>query len=186
MVPSTLPTVVETAEARLQRACPSVKVLSAAADVTSESDMKAAASWVATQFPSQRIGAVFANAGAIFGSNGLLKSKPEQWKIMLDVNVLGVLHTLQAFAPLLQASPAPSIMCTTASIGGLVRGEASIPGYCATKHAVVAMTESLSFELARPHPQIRVHVCCPCIVSTGLFRTSQTNRTAGERALKTL
>ena len=155
---------------------------------------------------------------------------------MLDVNVVGVLNTIQAFVPMLQASPEPSVVCSTASVAGLIRGPVALAGYAASKHvrqlrhhfwehlsrisqrdamphspwcalrcvhaccvharpvltgaynptvcpirgfkAVVALTESLSFELAKHHSQIRVCVCCPCIVATGLFRTSITSTTA--------
>lgn len=71
----------------------------------------------------------------------------------------GVVKTIQAFAPLLQQSEQPSIIATTASIGGLVVGPHFLADYCASKHAVVSLTESLAQELYRTgYEQIRVHV----------------------------
>ena len=48
--------------------------------------------------------------------------------------------------------------------------------YQASKHAVVALSESLSCELAAKSPQIHVNVLCPCIVSSSLLQSSQTNK----------
>ena len=45
--------------------------------------------------------------------------------------------------PDLLASPEPSLLCTTASVGGLILGPHLLADYCASKHAAVALTESL-------------------------------------------
>lgn len=129
-------------------------------DVTKPEDCARAAAAVAGGglFGGARLGCLFANAGVIFPSRGLLKSKPADWRTTFEVNVLGVVNTLQAFVPLLQQqSPnEPSVVCTTASIAGLIRAPPGLVNYAASKHAVVALTEGLSFELAKPSPQIRV------------------------------
>ncbi|XOV90607.1 MAG: SDR family NAD(P)-dependent oxidoreductase [Pseudomonadota bacterium] len=165
---------VESAARRLTEMYPDVTSIGIAADVTSPESLAAASSAILARFPGLRIGAVFANAGVIF-HHTILKSTLEEWRQTLEVNVIGVVNTLQAFVPLLQAEQADSILCTTASIGGLVRGDGGGAAYQASKHAVVALTESLSFELARKSPQIRVHVLCPCIVQSALGHTSQVN-----------
>ena len=61
---------------------------------------------------------------------------------------------------------------------GLVRGDGGGAAYQGSKHAVVAISETLSFELARRFPQIRVHVIAPCQVQSNLPGTSVMNRAA--------
>lgn len=165
---------VQSAVQRLQSEFPSVVVEGLQCDVTKPEDLKAAARHVSANFPGKDIGAVFANAGVIFNKT-VMNSTVEHWRTTLDVNVMGVLHTIHAFVPLLQAQTSQSIFTTTASVGGLVRGDGGAASYQASKHAVVAMTEALSFELAVKSPQIRFHVLCPCIVGTALGETSRVN-----------
>lgn len=115
-----------------------------------------------------------------------MSSKPADWDLTFRVNVMGVVNTVQAFVPLLQRSKEPSVVCPTASVGGVARGRTHIAHYLSSKHAVVCLSESLSDELAKVSPQIRVHVCCPCIVRTGLFVSSmaaKSGRDTGKRAV---
>ena len=165
---------VQSAVHRLRSEFPGVVVEGLQCDVTKPEELQAAASQVSISFPGSDIGAVFANAGVIFNKT-IMNSAVEHWRTTLDVNVMGVLHTIHAFVPLLQAQTSQSIFSTTASVGGLVRGDGGAASYQASKHAVVAMTESLSFELAVKSPQIRFPVLCPCIVGTALGETSRVN-----------
>lgn len=165
---------VDSAQQRLQSAYPAVKVLGIACDVTKPEELAAALSAIEAFFPNSEIGAVFANAGTLFNKT-ILKSSIDEWATTLNVNVLGVVNTIQAFLPKMQLSETGSIFCTTASVGGLVRGDGGTASYQASKHAVVSLTESLSFEIARRSPQIRVHVLCPCIVESALPTNSKTN-----------
>ena len=167
-------TLVDAAVEELASACPDVRVAGFACDVTDLDQLSVCADAVNENLPGARIGAVFANAGVIFNRT-ILKSTTEEWMTTLNVNVLGVVNTIKAFVPALQANDEQSVVCATASIGGLVRGDGGGAAYQASKHAVVALSESLSFELARKSPQIRVHVLCPCIVGSALGQTSRTN-----------
>ena len=164
------------AAASLQQAYPQAKCIGIQADVTKPKELASALETINSTFPGQRIGALFANAGVIFAAPGVLSSKLQDWRTTFDVNVLGVVSTLQTFVPAMQEYTEHSVVCTTASIGGLMRCPPNLADYCSSKHAVVALTEALSFELAVSHPQIRVCVCCPCIVRTGLSESSQVNR----------
>jgi|TARA_B100000519_G_scaffold79850_1_gene69008 NAD(P)-dependent dehydrogenase (short-subunit alcohol dehydrogenase family) len=165
---------VRQAEERLRVEHPDIEVLGFAADVTRPETLEACLLSIQTAWPERRIGAVFANAGVIFNRT-ILKSTSAEWATTMNVNVLGVVNTIQAFVPTLRDQAGPSVMCTTASIGGLVRGDGGGAAYQASKHAVVALTESLSFELAVRSPQVHVHVLCPCIVQSALGTTSAVN-----------
>jgi NAD(P)-dependent dehydrogenase (short-subunit alcohol dehydrogenase family) len=165
---------VESAEQRLREAFPDVSCFGVQCDVTSPESIAQCLAAIQRKLPGKRIGAVFANAGVIF-NHTIMRSTLDEWATTLNVNVLGVVATLKAFVPVMQEQSTASIVVTTASIGGLVRGDGGAASYQASKHAVVALTEALSFELARKSPQIRVHVLCPCIVQSALGQTSQVN-----------
>ena len=64
-----------------------------------------------------------------------------------------------------------------------MRGDGGAASYQASKHAVVALTESLSFEIAKKSAQIRVCVLCPCIVSSSLMASSLVNQKASKGEL---
>jgi NAD(P)-dependent dehydrogenase (short-subunit alcohol dehydrogenase family) len=153
---------------------PDVQVLGVRCDVTDPDNVADCLAAIQREMPDKLIGAVFANAGVIF-NHTILRSTVEEWQTTLNVNVVGVINTIQAFVPVLQQQGSQAIFCNTASIGGLVRGDGGAAAYQASKHAVVALTEALSFELSNKSPHIRVHVLCPCIVQSGLHRTSQLN-----------
>ena len=163
---------VEHAAADLRAMAPDLNILALACDVTNSTDLIHALNKIDDVFAGVSVGAVFANAGVLFNSS-ILKSDIEDWEATLNVNVLGVVKTIKAFVPKLQAQTRQSIFCTTASVGGLVRGDGGAAAYQASKHAVVALTESLSFEIAKKSPQVHVHVLCPCIVSTSLMQSSE-------------
>ena len=165
---------VEKAQLELRQAFPKVDALGLRADVTDPASLNACLETIRRDMPGIPIGAVFANAGVIFNRT-VLKSSVEEWSTTLNVNVIGVVNTIKTFLPVLQGQETPSLICPTASVVGLVRGDGGGAAYQASKHAVVALTESLSFELARRYPQIHVHVVCPCFVRTGLMETSRTN-----------
>jgi NAD(P)-dependent dehydrogenase (short-subunit alcohol dehydrogenase family) len=166
---------VRSAQERLSRQFPDVRIHGITCDVTEPEQLANANQFIAEHFPNLEIGAVFANAGTLFHKT-ILKSTVDEWVTTLNVNVLGVVNTIKAFLPTMQDSPSSSIFCATASIGGLVRGDGGSASYQASKHAVVSLTESLSFEIARRSPQIRVHVLCPCIVESALSKNSETNQ----------
>ena len=175
---------VEQAAAELRAVDPDLKVLALACDVTSSANLASALEQIDDAFAGISVGAVFANAGVIF-NNSILKSEIEDWETTLNVNVLGVVKTIKTFVPRLQAQAEKSLFCSTASVGGLVRGDGGAASYQASKHAVVALTESLSFEIARKSPQVHVRVLCPCIVSTSLMQSSQLNKSAKNAAAST-
>jgi NAD(P)-dependent dehydrogenase (short-subunit alcohol dehydrogenase family) len=167
-------TLVQAAETHLAKLYPDVGCLGLPCDVTEPESLQRCLVAIREKWPDTPIGAVFANAGVIF-NHTILRSTLEEWTTTLNVNVIGVVNSIQAFMPTLQAQDRQAIFCSTASIGGLVRGDGGAAAYQASKHAVVALTESLSFELARRAPQIRVHVLCPCIVASALGQTSTAN-----------
>jgi NAD(P)-dependent dehydrogenase (short-subunit alcohol dehydrogenase family) len=95
----------------------------------------------------------------------------EEWRWILGVNLWGVVHGIHAFVPLLIEQGEGHVV-NTASIAGL----SSTPGlgpYTATKHAVVAMSESLFKDLRAAGAPIGVSVLCPGFVQTGIGRSDR-------------
>src|SRR5512134_667138 len=98
------------------------------------------------------------------------------WQWILGVNLWGVIHGVRAFTPRLIAQNEGHIV-NTASVSGLI----SPPGsgaYNATKHAVVALSESLYHDLRERGSDVGVSVLCPAYVPTGIA-DSERHRPAG-------
>jgi NAD(P)-dependent dehydrogenase (short-subunit alcohol dehydrogenase family) len=98
------------------------------------------------------------------------------WEWILGVNLWGVIHGVRAFAPRLIERNEGHIV-NTASVAGLI----SPPGsgaYNVTKHAVVALSESLYHDLRERNCAVGVSVLCPAYVPTGIS-SSERNRPAG-------
>jgi NAD(P)-dependent dehydrogenase (short-subunit alcohol dehydrogenase family) len=134
----------------------------------------------------QRFGAphlVFNNAGV--GAGGLVwENSLADWEWVVGVNLMGVAHGIRVFTPMMLEAAAkdPSYrghIVNTASMAGLVNAP-NMGIYNATKHAVVALSETLYQDLALVTDQIGASVLCPFFVATGISQ-SQRNR-PGEAA----
>lgn len=151
-----------------------VRTVGIAADVTQPESVQRCLQQVQSCFSGIPIGAVFANAGVSFSSNpvkdSVLRGSLEAWDMTMGVNVRGVLLTLRTFVPVLQTQEAKSVVVTTASTAAYLYG---VGAYGVSKHACLAMTESLHDELGN-QDKVSVHVLCPSIVGTNLMST--TNR----------
>ena len=97
------------------------------------------------------------------------------WDFTFAVNVLGVVRTLKTLVPVIEAQDRPAVVMTTASMAGITSGGGRLVSYFSSKHACVALTESLQFELQRSEAgkKIAVHVLCPALVSSQLMTSSQ-------------
>lgn len=113
------------------------------------------------------------NAGVAPGGP-MLKTTPQDWRWAVGVNVLGVAYGVATFGPLLAAQGEGHIV-NTASEAGLVTN-AALGMYCATKHAVVGLSEALYRELEGSG--VGVSVLCPSAVDTDIF-LSERNRPHG-------
>ena len=88
------------------------------------------------------------------------------WNRIFDVNLWGVIRGGREFARRMIEQEIEGHIVNTASIMGVITGPGSA-AYCATKHAVVGMSECMRADL-EPH-QIGVSVLCPYIVDTSIF-----------------
>lgn len=96
----------------------------------------------------------------------------EEWGSLLDINLRGVINGLQAFLPYMVDQTEGHIV-NTASMAGLIPTPMNAP-YCASKFAVVGITETLALDLRDYGSRVGVSVLCPGLVRTAIV----TNRTA--------
>lgn len=107
---------------------------------------------------------VCANAG--IGAGGLFEEiDMDAWRKMIDVNLLGVVYTLNFLLPSMIARGQGGSLLITSSGAGLMPGP-GMTSYHATKAAVSSLGQSLHAELA-VH-DIGVSVLCPGIIKTGI------------------
>jgi len=137
-------------------------VLGVQTDVTSLESVQALAAAARQRFGAVHI--ICNNAGvAPFGE--LHQASHRDWVFTMNVNFWGVVHGVETFVPMLIEQGQGGWVINTASMAGLV-GMRWLGIYCASKFAVVGLTESMARELT-PH-KIGVSVLCPMIVDTGI------------------
>jgi NAD(P)-dependent dehydrogenase (short-subunit alcohol dehydrogenase family)/pimeloyl-ACP methyl ester carboxylesterase len=136
-------------------------------DVADAAGMVALAGRVRDEFGVPDV--VMANAG-IGMAGPFLETEEADWRRIIDVNLLGVVHTLKAFAPLLVARDQGGQLVVTASAAAFLPWP-SLAAYSTTKAAVLSLAQSLRTELS-PHG-IGVSAICPGIVATNITRTTR-------------
>lgn len=126
----------------------------------------------------ERYGAVHVlcnNAGVVTGTNPTWKCSLEDWQWIFSVNMMGVIHGVRAFLPLMIEQGDEAHIVNTASTAGLTYGDGAL--YAGTKFAVVGLSEAWYLELLRGGHKPRMSVLCPGYVDTNLL-DSQRNRPA--------
>ncbi len=113
------------------------------------------------------------NAGVAAGG-GIDNISLDNWRWVLDVNLMGVLHGVRTFLPHIRAHGEGGHIVNTASMAGMESGLGFSP-YVASKFAVVAMSEGLAMQL-KPLG-IGVTVLCPGYVRTRIGESGR-NRPA--------
>ena len=115
------------------------------------------------------------NAGVYVGGDPLANSEGD-WRWLVDVNLMGVVHGCHVFAPHLVAQGEGHIV-NTASVGGFLAAP-DLDVYCATKFAVVGFSEALRAHLERKG--VGVSILCPGAIRTNLARSDRLRpRSAG-------
>ena len=152
-----------------------VEVEGVVTDVSDPAQVQALADAAVARFGGVHV--VCNNAGV--GSGGLSwETTTETWEWVLGVNLWGVINGIRAFVPLLMQQDAGHIV-NTASIAGLVAGPFMGP-YNASKHAVVALSETLLHELAMSAAHVHVSVLCPGWVNTRIGESARNRPDRGE------
>ncbi len=111
-----------------------------------------------------RLDYLFNNAG-VGGTAPYDMVEMKHWKMIVDLNLWGVIHGVHAAYPVMKEQGSGHIV-NTSSIAGLIPPPYQAL-YCATKYAVSGMTQSLRYELA--HLGIKLTTVCPGNVATPIF-----------------
>ncbi len=148
-------------------------------DVTQDADLTAAAAWLEQNWGG--VDLVINNAGVAAGG-GIDELSLDDWQWIVDINLLGVVRGCRTFTPMLRRQGRGRIV-NISSIAGLV-SPPLMTAYCATKAAVVALSESLQLELAGDG--IEVSVVCPDFFRTNLADSLRAGSPGVERLTRRL
>ena len=134
-------------------------------DVTRKSDCDSLVDTVVEKWG--KVDILINNAGLMplsYFKNG----KVEEWEQMIDVNIKGVLYCTSAVVPYMLEKKSGHIINISSVAGRIVFAGGSV--YCATKHAIAALSEGLRKELS-PTYNIRVTCIEPGAVETELLES---------------
>ena len=140
------------------------EVLGVPTDVSDASQVDALARATIDTFGAVHL--LFNNAGVAAGGF-VWENSANDWAWVFGVNVMGVANGVRAFTPLMLAQNEPAHIVNTASVAGLLSAPA-MGVYNASKHAVVALTETLYHDLKIVGTQVDCSLLCPAFVPTGI------------------
>jgi acetoacetyl-CoA reductase/3-oxoacyl-[acyl-carrier protein] reductase len=129
------------------------------ADVTNLESMEAAARKIESELGP--VYGIVANAG-ITRDNFFTKLTPQDWDLVINVNLKGVNHTIKPFIEGMYERQGGSIVCISSISGD--RGNAGQTNYAATKAAVIGLVKSLAREAARYN--VRANAIAPGFINT--------------------
>jgi NAD(P)-dependent dehydrogenase (short-subunit alcohol dehydrogenase family) len=145
-------------------------VLAVPTDVSKQADLTALRERVAAQFGPV---AVLMNNAGIGRNPGKPWENSAAWKSLLDVNLWGVIHGVEAFVPAMLASDAPGVVINTGSKQGITSPPGN-PAYNMSKAAVKSFTESLAHALLKAcGRRISAHLLIPGFTFTGMTSAAE-------------
>lgn len=113
-----------------------------------------------------KVNLLFNNAGVATG--GLIwEHGLKDWEWLLGVNVWSVIHGIRSFVPRMLAQDGPGHVVSTASVAGLL-SPPLLGVYNVSKHAVIALAESLYQDMRGLDRRLGVSVLCPAFVPTAI------------------
>ncbi len=145
-------------------------VIGVRTDVSRQEDLEALAARTMEHFGS--VYAICNNAGVNAYGHSVWEAPLSTYEWVLRVNLWGMIHGVRAFVPLL-VSAGEGHVVNTASDAGLRAGTPYIGAYSASKHAIIALSESLATELRDQGSAVRVTVVCPAKTRTRIRTSSR-------------
>jgi NAD(P)-dependent dehydrogenase (short-subunit alcohol dehydrogenase family) len=156
-------------QAELLRASSQADILDVVCDVAKLDDVVALAKQTYEHF--NHVDILINNAGISGQLAPFWELTNQHIRQVMDVNLYGVVHGLQVFLPLMFKQKQRSHIVNMASFYGLCSGS-QMSAYAMSKHAIVALSESLYFDLKRLNKPIDLSVVCPSFANTPLLANS--------------
>jgi NAD(P)-dependent dehydrogenase (short-subunit alcohol dehydrogenase family) len=147
-------------------------------DVSSGADVEALAARTLEAFGAVHV--VCNNAG-VAPLGVVWENTVADWQWTLGVNVWGVIHGVRVFTPILIGQGDEGHIVNTASVAGLI----APPGmgmYNVSKHAVVALSETLHHDLAARGAKVKCSVVCPAYFPSGIAESERARPAALQEA----
>lgn len=144
------------------------------ADVTDEQQVRALIAGAIEAFG--RLDFAHNNAGISGPLAPTTELGVEEFRRLLEVNVVGAFLCMKHEIPIMVGQGGGAIVNTASGAG--LSGVPFLPGYCATKHAVIGLTKSAAQEYGGQH--VRVNAVCPGPINTAMLD----GITAGNDALR--
>ncbi|MGG1220761.1 SDR family oxidoreductase [Priestia endophytica] len=148
----------------LVESLPNADISYAVADVTNKDDVQAVIDLAVEKYG--RVDVLFNNAG-VMPHSPLSETRFDEWRQMLDVNIMGVLNGIAAVLPIMKKQQSGQIVTTDSVAGHVVFQQGAV--YCGTKFAVRAIMEGLRQE--ERENNIRSTLISPGTVDTELHTT---------------
>jgi len=145
------------------------EVIGVVCDVTKYDDVAQLAHQAYEHF--KQVDVLINNAGVSGPLAPFWELSVQQVRHVLDVNLYGVIHGVQAFLPRMFEQASRAHIVNIASFYGLCSGS-QMAAYAMSKHAIVALSESLYFDLKRLHKPVDISVVCPSFANTQLLINS--------------
>lgn len=154
-------------ETQLQNACDALgaegaELIAVSADVSRPEDVDRLANAAYEHYG--QVDVLVNNAGVLI-SGYSWERPPEDWRWILDINLMGVVHGLNSFVPRMLEQGTPGHIVNISSLAGLLAAPLMGP-YTVSKQAVIALTETLHYELKGLGGMLKASVVCPGPIQT--------------------
>lgn len=156
----------------IKKELPEATILVQQVDVTREEEVQRVIKFTMEKYG--RIDVLFNNAG-VMPTAPLIEAPKGEWRLMLDINIMGVLNGIAAVLPIMVEQKSGQIIATDSVAGHVVYPDSAV--YCGTKFAVRAIMEGLRQE--QRENNIKSTIISPGAVQTELYQTIS-NRVVAE------
>ncbi len=154
---------------RLEEACSRIEgaggqSLAIQCDITSDADVRKAADLVGKKWGGLD---VLVNNAGVASAGTLLDTSMDDWRWMIDINLLGAIRVSRAFLPMMQENSSGHVI-NVASAAGIVQSP-GMASYNVAKAGMIALSETMKNELKPSN--ISVTVVCPSFFVTNLLES---------------
>ena len=157
----------------IKNSLPDAELVYKSADVSNYEDVKKVVDLAVETYG--HVDVLFNNAG-VMPTAPLVEGRRDEWKEMLDINIMGVLNGISAVLPLMAEQKSGQIISTDSVAGHVVYPDSAV--YCGTKFAVRAIMEGLRQEQRKNN--IKSTIISPGAVQTELYKTISDSKIADE------